>query len=275
VASPSRDQARRSSSSPGSGRHLRPNAGTVEPSCGPRCERRACVTPGRVGPAGETPPLTGAILDRVRRPCGPVSRLREGPTSIAVRLSPGRSGSRLGGRIGLLERYPRMRGIVFDLPETVRDEHALGDRVRRRQLLRVGAARRRPSARDDPPRLGRPLGTADPSPILEAVRAAAGGRLVVLDSVIEPGNAPDGAKWLDLLMLVIAGGPRIHGGAVAGAARRQLTADARRPRRDRGSAAVAPDVARAPFRSKQKRPSSATASVFLLGARRASPGRHC
>jgi hypothetical protein len=42
--------------------------------------------------------------------------------------------------------------------------------------------------------------------ILEAVRAAAGGRLVVLDSVIEPGNAPYGAKWLDLLMLVIAGG---------------------------------------------------------------------
>jgi O-methyltransferase len=28
----------------------------------------------------------------------------------------------------------------------------------------------------------------------------------VLDSVIEPGNSPDGAKWLDLLMLVIAGG---------------------------------------------------------------------
>ena len=24
--------------------------------------------------------------------------------------------------------------------------------------------------------------------------------------MIEPGNAPDGAKWLDLLMLVIAGG---------------------------------------------------------------------
>jgi O-methyltransferase domain len=42
--------------------------------------------------------------------------------------------------------------------------------------------------------------------ILETVRAAAGERLVVLDGVIEPGNAPDGAKWLDLLMLVIAGG---------------------------------------------------------------------
>ena len=42
--------------------------------------------------------------------------------------------------------------------------------------------------------------------ILETVRAAAGERLVALDGVIEPGNAPDGAKWLDLLMLVIAGG---------------------------------------------------------------------
>ncbi len=27
-----------------------------------------------------------------------------------------------------------------------------------------------------------------------------------LDGVIEPGNAPDGAKWLDLLMHVVAGG---------------------------------------------------------------------
>lgn len=32
--------------------------------------------------------------------------------------------------------------------------------------------------------------------ILETARAA-GGELLVLDSVIEPGNAPDGAKWLD------------------------------------------------------------------------------
>jgi hypothetical protein len=30
----------------------------------------------------------------------------------------------------LLERHPRMRGIVFDVPETVRDEPALGDRIR-------------------------------------------------------------------------------------------------------------------------------------------------
>jgi O-methyltransferase domain len=30
--------------------------------------------------------------------------------------------------VALLERHPQMRGIVFDLPETVRDEQALGDR---------------------------------------------------------------------------------------------------------------------------------------------------
>ena len=42
--------------------------------------------------------------------------------------------------------------------------------------------------------------------ILETVHTAAGERLIVLDSVIEPGNAPDGGKWLDLLMLALAGG---------------------------------------------------------------------
>jgi hypothetical protein len=42
--------------------------------------------------------------------------------------------------------------------------------------------------------------------ILETIRAAGGERLIVLDSVLEPGNAPDGAKWLDLLMLTLAGG---------------------------------------------------------------------
>src|SRR5207247_1382924 len=42
--------------------------------------------------------------------------------------------------------------------------------------------------------------------ILRTVRAAKGGRLVLLDAVIEPGNEPDGSKWLDLLMLTLAGG---------------------------------------------------------------------
>jgi len=42
--------------------------------------------------------------------------------------------------------------------------------------------------------------------ILSTVRASAGERLVLIEAVIQPGNDPSGAKWLDLLMLVIAGG---------------------------------------------------------------------
>ena len=44
--------------------------------------------------------------------------------------------------------------------------------------------------------------------ILQTVRAAAvdAGRLILLEGVIEPGNEPDGAKWLDLLMLALFAG---------------------------------------------------------------------
>jgi O-methyltransferase domain len=104
----------------------------------------------------------------------------------------------------LLERHPRMRGIVFDLPETVREEQALGDRCRF-----VEGSFFESVPRGDAHLLSTILHDWDDDAaqlILETIRAAAGERLVVLDGVIEPGNAPDGAKWLDLLMLVIAGG---------------------------------------------------------------------
>lgn len=104
----------------------------------------------------------------------------------------------------LLERHQRMRGIVFDLPETVRDERALGDRCR---FVEGSFFERVPEG--DVHLLSTILHDWDDHSaqrILETVRAAAGERLVVLDSVIGPGNSPDGAKWLDLLMLTIAGG---------------------------------------------------------------------
>ena len=48
----------------------------------------------------------------------------------------------------------------------------------------------------------------DAARILRTMRAAAPAhaRLLINESVIRPGNDPDGAKWLDLLMLVLAGG---------------------------------------------------------------------
>jgi O-methyltransferase domain len=113
----------------------------------------------------------------------------------------GGSGSLL---FALLERHPRMRGIVFDLPDTVRDEQALGDRC-----TFVEGSFFESVPHGEVHLLSTILHDWDDrsaQQVLETIRGAAGERLVILDSVIEPGNAPDGAKWLDLLMLVIAGG---------------------------------------------------------------------
>jgi hypothetical protein len=130
---------------------------------------------------------------------GRLERVEWGDDELVVDVGGG-NGSLL---VALLERHPRMRGIVFDLPETVRDERALGDRCRFVEGSFFEAV---------------PHGTThllttilhdwdDDSAkrILETVRASAE-RLIILDSVIEPGNAPDGAKWLDLLMLALSRG---------------------------------------------------------------------
>ncbi len=113
----------------------------------------------------------------------------------------GGNGSLLGA---FLERHPRMRGIVLDLPETVRDEASFGDRLSFVEGSFFESV---------PPGDAHVLSTIihdwdDDSAkrILATVRASAGERLVLLESVIEPGNEPQGAKWLDLLMLVIARG---------------------------------------------------------------------
>jgi hypothetical protein len=106
--------------------------------------------------------------------------------------------------LALLERHPQMRGVVFDLPETVRDEAALGDRC-----TFVEGSFFESVPRGDVHLLSTILHDWDDRSahrILETVRAAPSQRLIVLDSVIEPGNDPDGAKWLDLLMLTLAGG---------------------------------------------------------------------
>ena len=44
--------------------------------------------------------------------------------------------------------------------------------------------------------------------VLANVRAAArpGARVLLIESVVPPGNAPSGSKWLDLLMLVLSAG---------------------------------------------------------------------
>ena len=95
---------------------------------------------------------------------------------------------------------------MFDLPETVRDEAALGDRIE----FVTG------SFFDSVPEgdayvlsgILHDWSDDEATRILRTIRAAAPAhaRLLINESVIRPGDEPDGAKWLDLLMLVLAGG---------------------------------------------------------------------
>jgi hypothetical protein len=108
--------------------------------------------------------------------------------------------------VELIQRRPELRGIVLDLPETVRDEAALGDRVEFVpgsffDSVPEGDAYLLSGILHDWP-------DEDAARILRTTRAAAPAhaRLLINESVIRPGNDPDGAKWLDLLMLVLAGG---------------------------------------------------------------------
>jgi hypothetical protein len=108
--------------------------------------------------------------------------------------------------VALLGLQPGLRGIVFDLPETVRDEAALGDRI---EFVEGSFFERVPEG--DVYILSTILHDWDDEPaaaILRTIRAAAPpeARLLILDAVVPPGNEPGGGKWLDLLMLTVAGG---------------------------------------------------------------------
>jgi hypothetical protein len=107
----------------------------------------------------------------------------------------------------LLERRPELRGIVFDLPETVRDEE-LGDRIE----FVAGSFFDSVPAGDAYILSGilHDWNDDHAGEILRTIRRAAPdhARLLVLESVLEHGNEPSGAKWLDLLMLVLGGRER-------------------------------------------------------------------
>jgi len=105
----------------------------------------------------------------------------------------------------LLDRHPGLRGIVFDLPETVRAD------VFDERLEFVAGSFFESVPRGDVFLLGTILHDWDDeraAQILRTIRAAADddARLILLEGVIEPGDEPDGAKWLDLLMLTLFDG---------------------------------------------------------------------
>jgi hypothetical protein len=110
--------------------------------------------------------------------------------------------------VELLRQQPRLRGIVFDLPETERDESSLDDRI-----VWVPGDFFEQVPTGETYVLSAILHDWDDehaTAILCVIRSAApaDARLLVIESVIPPGNDPQGAKWLDLLMLVLGGRER-------------------------------------------------------------------
>jgi len=107
---------------------------------------------------------------------------------------------------GLLAQHPQLRGVVFDLPETVRDESTFGDRLDFAagsffDAVPAGEAYVLSGILHD-------WNDERAGAILKTIRASARprARLLLLESVVATGNEPQGSKWLDLLMLVLLDG---------------------------------------------------------------------
>jgi hypothetical protein len=103
---------------------------------------------------------------------------------------------------------PGLRGVVFDLPETDRDESTFGDGL---EFVSGSFFERVPVG--DTYLLSAILHDWDDesaTAILRTIRASApsGARVLIAETVIAPGNDPSGAKWLDLLMLALGGRER-------------------------------------------------------------------
>jgi hypothetical protein len=109
---------------------------------------------------------------------------------------------------GMLARRPDLHGIVFDLPETVRDESTFGERL---EFVAGSFFEAVPVA--DAYVLSGILhdwNDERAAAILSTIRASApqGARLLLIESIVPAGNEPQGSKWLDLLMLVLGGRER-------------------------------------------------------------------
>lgn len=106
----------------------------------------------------------------------------------------------------LFREHPGLSGIVLDLPETVRNEAGLGERI----AFVTGDFFERVPAGDVYilSKILHDWNDERAAAVLHTIRAATtvGARLLILDTVLPEGNDPNGAKWLDLLMLTLQGG---------------------------------------------------------------------
>jgi len=118
-----------------------------------------------------------------------------------------------GTIIGILKKYPKMKGILFDLPHVVERAKApiaaagLGDRC---QVIGGDFFKSVPAGADaiTMRHIIHDWDDEKSLTILKNCRAALppAGKLLLVESVIPPGNGPFMAKFLDLTMMLIPGG---------------------------------------------------------------------
>jgi precorrin-6B methylase 2 len=108
--------------------------------------------------------------------------------------------------IGALHDHPTVHGIVFDLPETDRDESTFGDNI---EFVEGNFFERVPPGETYVlSAILHDWSDEQATAILRTIRdsAPAGARVLINDGVLQPGNEPSGMKWLDLLMLALQKG---------------------------------------------------------------------
>jgi len=122
----------------------------------------------------------------------------------------GGNGSQLAA---ILERYKSAKGILFDLPHVIERarQRMVGDSVLERCELIGGSFFDSIPAGADVYLLRHIIHDWDEEKCLTILRNChrameAGKKLLVVESVIPPGNGPFGGKFLDLVMLLIPGG---------------------------------------------------------------------
>jgi O-methyltransferase domain/Dimerisation domain len=122
----------------------------------------------------------------------------------------GGNGSNL---IGMLGRYPGMRGVLFDLPHVVeRAEEAIRAAGLTGRCEAVGGSFFKPIPVEADAYFLRHIihdwDDEDAGRILRNIRLAMppGARLLLVEHVLPPGNAPSFGKLLDLNMLIVPGG---------------------------------------------------------------------
>jgi hypothetical protein len=113
---------------------------------------------------------------------------------------------------GILERYPKATGVLFDLPAVVAGAHDLREStVAARCDIVAGDMFQAVPPGGDAYLLTAILhdwADAEAIQILRTCRRAiaGAGKLIVIDAVLAPSNVPDFAKLLDLMMLVLLTG---------------------------------------------------------------------